>query len=124
MSETESAAGSWARARLAALYQHSRALGGFLVLVGLAGAYVAQRSLVANVHSARALTGIPGAFAFCVTLGVLGVICLIGGQRALDTLCRKGMGWVRYAAFLTVCVALPCFLAFLWMLHQINEAAN
>jgi hypothetical protein len=63
---------------------------------------------------------VPGIFAVLVGIGFLGLILLIGGPRAADTLMRRGLGHLRYYAFLVCCVILPSFLAFMWLRHMLT----
>jgi hypothetical protein len=123
MSETrtESATGEWLRELFQGLYNHSRAVGAFLLLTGWATAYWAERTLVRYAHMKASVLGLPQAFVLTFTLGFLGLIFVLAGRRAVDTFRRKGMGWMRYFAFLTVCLLLPAFLAALWTLHIRDE---
>lgn len=113
--------GQWLRGRYSAFREHSRGIGVFLLGAGWAGAYWANRSVVHYAQAKVSVGGLPSAFVLAVTLGVLGLICVIGGRGAVDTLSRRNLGWVRYAAFITVCVLLPAFLAFMWMLHTLDN---
>lgn len=62
----------------------------------------------------------PGTFALLVGAGLLGLILLLGGRRSVDTLRRKGLGHMRYWAFIVCCLILPSFLAFMWLRHQLT----
>ena len=113
--------GQWLRGRYEAFRDHARGTGAFLLVVGWAGAYWAERSVVHYAQLKAPVGGLPSAFVLAATLGFLGLICVIGGRGAVDTLSRKNLSWVRYAAFLTVCVLMPAFLAFMWMLHTLDD---
>jgi hypothetical protein len=101
---------------------NARQAGFFLLLAGWGGAYWIYLSFLRNAKAHEPVLGMPGGFALLFSLGILGFICVLGGRRAADTLQRKGLGWVRYAAFLVVCLVLPGFLAYLWMRHEITLA--
>lgn len=120
-SVTWSPLGQWLRGRYEAFRDHSRGIGVFLLLLGWAGAYWADRAVIHYAQLRASVGGLPSAFVFAVTSGFLGLICVIGGRGAVDTLARKNLSWVRYAAFITVCLVLPAFLAFMWMLHTLDD---
>jgi hypothetical protein len=119
-SQVESPLAGWLRERMEGLYANSRQVGALLLLVGAGGSYWSHWSLLRRAHTHAPVAGLSGAFALAVTIAVLGFMCVLGGQRTMDTLRRKGLGWVRYLAFLTVCVVIPCFLALLYMRHELT----
>lgn len=113
--------GQWLRGRYDAFRERARGIGVFLLVVGWASAYWLDRSVIHYAQLKVSVGGLPSAFVLTVTLGVLGLICVIGGRGAVDTLSRRNLSWIRYAAFLTVCILLPAFLAFMWMLHVLDD---
>ena len=116
--------GQWLQRCLEAFRSHARVVGLFLLVIGGTGAYWTNRIVIHDAHLKAPVGAVPAAFVFLFTAGMLGLICVVGGRGAVDTLCRRGLGWVRYAAFLTVFLVLPAFLAFMWMLHILDELTS
>lgn len=99
---------------------HSRRFGFFILLLGWGIATWGYMSFLRGAQAHKPLVIVPGVFAVLVAVGVLGLILLIGGRHAVDTLRRKGLGRIRYYAFLVVCLGIPGFLAFLFLRHMLT----
>lgn len=98
---------------------HSRTFGFIVGLIGWGAAAWGYRGFLRDVQLHHRPVLVPGTFAVLVAVGLLGLILLIGGRRSVDTLRRKGLGRLRYYAFIVCCIILPAFLAFLWLHHQL-----
>jgi hypothetical protein len=99
---------------------HSRRVGFFVLLMGWGMASWGYLAFLRAAPMRKPVVMVPGIFGLLVGIGLLGLILLIGGSRAADTLQRKGLGRLRYYAFLVCCVVLPSFLAFMWLRHEFN----
>jgi hypothetical protein len=99
---------------------HSRRLGFFVLLLGWGTATWGYRAFKLGAPTHQPVLMVPATFAVLVGVGLLGLILLLGGPRAADTLLRKGLGRMRYYAFLVCCVILPSFLAFMWLRHELT----
>jgi hypothetical protein len=99
---------------------HSRRFGCFILLLGWGIAAWGYLSFLRGAAAHKPLVIVPGVFAVLVAVGALGLILLLGGRRAVDTLRRKGLGRLRYYAFLVCCLVLPGFLAFMWLRHMLT----
>jgi len=110
----DSPLGAWLRG-------NPRKVGLVLLLAGWGIAYWGYLGAIRAAHAHQPMTVVPGTFGVLVSGGVLGLICFVGGRSGMETLQRRGLGYIRYFAFIAVCLIMPGFLAYLWLRHLLNN---